>query len=118
MTFTDLLLAVPFPHLTVFSHSTPEAVFVNSLRAILCSLNPCNVLYTDGSKSDSAFVAANREYMFRLPPEASFYTAEFTSIHRVLRIVGQKTWRLVVCTDLQCSVISVEVNILQELPSK
>lgn len=78
MTFTDLLLAVPFPHLTVFSHGTPEAVFVNSLRAILCSFNPCDKVYTDGSKSDSAFVAANREYIFKLPPEASVYTAEFT----------------------------------------
>lgn len=62
MTFTDLLLAVPFPHLTVFSHGTPEAVFVNS---------------------------------FRLPPEASVYTAESTAIHRALRIVGPKTRRLV-----------------------
>lgn len=33
-------------------HSTPDAVFVNSHGEVLCSLNPCNVVYTNGSKSD------------------------------------------------------------------
>lgn len=70
MTFTDLLLD-PLPHLTVFSHDTPEAVFVNSLRAILCSFNPRDVVYTDGSKSDSVLSlpigSTYSDYLLRLP---------------------------------------------------
>lgn len=57
----------------------------------ICSENPCNVLYIDGPRSGSgtscAFVTANRDSMFRIPNEASVYTAELTAIYRAVRIV-------------------------------
>lgn len=63
--------------LSMEHHWTP---FVNSIREVLCSLNPYDVVYTDGSKSDSstgcAFVTDSREYMFQLLPKTSVYTAD------------------------------------------
>lgn len=84
-------------------HNTSNVVFQQILYENIDSLGPCDVVYTDGSKTNvstaCACVIAGRDLKFPLPPATSVYTAELTAILKALSIVRPKTKRLVICSD-------------------
>ena len=97
--------------------STSGLFFKSALSEQIECLSPCDVVYTDGSKSDvstaCAFVTANRDYKFALPPAATVFTAELTAILKALSIVCPTTRRLVVCSDSLSS-----LQVLRDIYSK
>ncbi|XP_046684662.1 uncharacterized protein LOC124370421 [Homalodisca vitripennis] len=84
----------------------------SACREILSSCSPCDVIYTDGSKSEAgtgcAFVTSNREYKFCLTPESSIYTAELTAILKSLNIVCPRTNTVVVCSDSLSGLLAIK----------
>ncbi|XP_046684667.1 uncharacterized protein LOC124370426 [Homalodisca vitripennis] len=92
--------------------STSNLVFTQAFRELLSARAPCDIIYTDGSRSEDgagcAFITASREYRFCLPSVASVYTAELTAIFKALNIVCPRTRRLVICSDSLSSLQAIK----------
>lgn len=71
--------------------STCPEVFAGAFGGFLTSFTVCGVICTDGSGSDRGtgctFVAPDGVCTFRLPPEASVYTAELAAILESLNAI-------------------------------
>ncbi|XP_046684647.1 uncharacterized protein LOC124370407 [Homalodisca vitripennis] len=92
--------------------NTSNLVFTQAFRELLSARAPCDIIYTDGSRSENgtgcAFITASREYRFCLPSVASVYTAELTAILKALNIVCPRTRRLVICSDSLSSLQAIK----------
>ncbi|XP_046684705.1 uncharacterized protein LOC124370464 [Homalodisca vitripennis] len=92
--------------------NTSNLVFTQAFRELLSARETCDIIYTDGSRSEDgtgcAFITASREYRFCLPSVASVYTAELTALFKALNIVCSGTRRLVICSDSLSSLQAIK----------
>ena len=70
------------------------------------------IFFTDGSKTDTsvgcAFTLTNAFFSFKLPGEASIYTAELFAILAAMEYIrDNRVQRAVICTDSQSAVIAL-----------
>ena len=83
---------------------TPPIIFKNYFHDIVSKYAHCDLIFTDGSKSDGrtgcAFVHQDRKFMYRLPDNASIFSAELSAISFSLDYVASNSLKnCLICSD-------------------